>query len=623
MKKISKLLFVISILSSIVIAQESYKPLFRIYENGLYGYIDSTGQVIIPPKYKSAGEFSEGLAPVRENGYYGYIDESGKYVISPQYDYAEKFINGFAKINNNGNANVIDISGEKKILIKCPEVKELTDNRAKIRTITNKWGVIDLNGNLIIDTICDKISDVKQGIYIVNNYNGPYAAIDTSGNLIVPFGKYGYIAEFINGFAMVRWNTNINSEDMSTTSFGIIDRAGSLLFSKVNSPGFNIEGSVSKDSTFIASEYQYTLYNNRSVSWDKQLYSGIMDLQGNLVAEALEGYNLRFCNGNIYYVDSTDRYFLADRSGKITNKIIFVDSWDKESYYSLEEKKQTGKHGIIDTDLNYISEPFFDFSFRINENNQFIFGNYDDKTGASKYKLGISDINGNVILKPEYDDIDYSGFVNGIALVKKDGTTAYIDKSGKILWQKRKGTAEKITALDIDYQLSTSYNTRGYGWKAISSIIVNLERTDYKNNKLALILDDSETAVFNEEHKGISLYLINSTQKEVEAPSVDGSLYLVMQALDKDGIWKNIESYPSSFCGNSYVNTTIPAKYFFKYTAPVYEGEFKTKLRYSLTIIGKDKKITNIYSNEISGSINPAQFWRNVGWFNYVNLLEK
>src|SRR5688572_1195390 len=102
------LLFTLFFLSNITFAQVSYQPLFKIYENGLYGYIDSTGKVVIPPKYKSAGEFSEGLAPVRENGYYGYIDESGKYVLHPQYDYAQTFINGFAKININGNANIID-----------------------------------------------------------------------------------------------------------------------------------------------------------------------------------------------------------------------------------------------------------------------------------------------------------------------------------------------------------------------------------------------------------------------------------------------------------------------------------------------------------------------------------
>ena len=40
-------------------------PLFPVYVNGMKGYIDITGKMIIEPIFEDADEFSEGLAAVR------------------------------------------------------------------------------------------------------------------------------------------------------------------------------------------------------------------------------------------------------------------------------------------------------------------------------------------------------------------------------------------------------------------------------------------------------------------------------------------------------------------------------------------------------------------------------
>jgi hypothetical protein len=46
--------------------------------NGKYGYIDSSGNIIIKPKYKSAGHFSNGVAKVKAaDNKFGYIDIEG------------------------------------------------------------------------------------------------------------------------------------------------------------------------------------------------------------------------------------------------------------------------------------------------------------------------------------------------------------------------------------------------------------------------------------------------------------------------------------------------------------------------------------------------------------------
>ena len=66
------------------------------------GYIDQTGEFVIPPKFISADRFSEGLASVmvvtQQGIRSGYIDKTGAFAIAPQFTYAMAFYNGLARV---------------------------------------------------------------------------------------------------------------------------------------------------------------------------------------------------------------------------------------------------------------------------------------------------------------------------------------------------------------------------------------------------------------------------------------------------------------------------------------------------------------------------------------------
>lgn len=86
---------------------------------------------------------------------------------------------------------------------------------------------------------------------------------------------------------------------------------------------------------------------------------------------------------------------------------------------------------------------------------------------------------------------------------------------------------------------------------------------------------------------------------------------MTMQAIDKKGIWRDIEYSPQSWCGNSYHTVVLPENSMWEFTSPVYHGGQKTKLRAKLLYLsGSDRQKESIlYSNEIDGYINPGQFW--------------
>ena len=142
-----------------------------------WGYLNNTGETIIPFIYDSAEDFSEGLAAVSkgeyENSKHGFIDKTGKIVIPFDYDYAGNFSEGLATFRKGSQE-------------------------------TGKYGVIDKNGKTIVPAKYDGyIAGFSEGMAAVHNKEEKYGFIDRSGKLVIPY-KYnieyeGETSSFSNG----------------------------------------------------------------------------------------------------------------------------------------------------------------------------------------------------------------------------------------------------------------------------------------------------------------------------------------------------------------------------------------------------------------------------------------
>jgi hypothetical protein len=91
------------------------------YNGKGYGFIDRTGKMVIPAKYKQiqssfesplSKPFSEGLAPVALDQKWGYIDKKGNVAIPFEYEMATAFNNGVAQVVLNGKMIEIDLTGK-------------------------------------------------------------------------------------------------------------------------------------------------------------------------------------------------------------------------------------------------------------------------------------------------------------------------------------------------------------------------------------------------------------------------------------------------------------------------------------------------------------------------------
>lgn len=103
-----------------------------------YGFADADGNVVIPPKYVQASDFSEGLAAVRLEDNWGFINALGETIIPFEYGSAQSFVNGWAEVS--------------KYYRSLEEYQNETGDKSAItgRFDTHRWGVIDQSGNVVI-----------------------------------------------------------------------------------------------------------------------------------------------------------------------------------------------------------------------------------------------------------------------------------------------------------------------------------------------------------------------------------------------------------------------------------------------------------------------------------------
>lgn len=179
--------FVICLLftCNLLFAQE----LFVFIKNGTWGYIDSTGKVVIPPKYKIAGYFYEGLAYAAMPGEkMGYINKEGTPIIKGKYAAAANFNEGFASVLDDEDWGLINAKGEMVIEPKFANYLVFNNGLAKFkqeRGLFSTYGFIDTKGDTVLYPQYEKISDFSEGLCMASLDGNKYGYIDTKGNWVI------------------------------------------------------------------------------------------------------------------------------------------------------------------------------------------------------------------------------------------------------------------------------------------------------------------------------------------------------------------------------------------------------------------------------------------------------
>ncbi|MDR2529670.1 MAG: WG repeat-containing protein [Synergistaceae bacterium] len=233
-------------------AREFNGGLAAVRSGDLWGYIDTTGQVAIPfrfrgsepgrfsegvafvdryfidakgtPAFGGEGEtrtferasaFSEGLAAVQSDGRWGYIGPGGLFVIPPTYEDVGDFSGGMAPVRKNGLWGYIDTQGRMLInprfLRAWPFGKPEPGGRQLAAVdFEGKVGYIDRSGRFAVRPVYDEGGMFRNGLAPVrgSGTRNDWGYIDVLGREMVP-RRFNDAGTFDGGLAPVatdaRW----------------------------------------------------------------------------------------------------------------------------------------------------------------------------------------------------------------------------------------------------------------------------------------------------------------------------------------------------------------------------------------------------------------------------------
>ena len=183
-----------------------------------HGYIDLSGDIVIPAEYRLADtRFTDGVSVVRKDDLYGVIDTEGKIVLPIVYK-SRIFI-------VNSNRFTVEKDGKKEQINAKGEVIEagLADEKEK-----------------------NSISDSNEKL-IYASREGKVGFVDTEGNVVIDFqfkpSRIGICYVFFEGLASVLLDEPQSEQKAKDLSYGVINKKGELLFRLPGAPcGYFSEG---------------------------------------------------------------------------------------------------------------------------------------------------------------------------------------------------------------------------------------------------------------------------------------------------------------------------------------------------------------------------------------------
>lgn len=195
-----------------------------VYKDGLFGFTDLDGNVVIPLQYLQAGAFQEGCAPVLvalDSGQRActFIDTMGRQLFTPQYENLQPYSCGYAMIRQNHRWGLMDHAGrvalpmaygmmtdlfadtlffageETGMALFDARMKPLTpavytwtggmqDGRIPVQR-DGKYGFLDRYGREVIPCIYDAVSLFGLGRAMVSQ-GDRYGIVDTAGRTVLP-----------------------------------------------------------------------------------------------------------------------------------------------------------------------------------------------------------------------------------------------------------------------------------------------------------------------------------------------------------------------------------------------------------------------------------------------------
>ncbi|OQA95412.1 MAG: KWG Leptospira [Bacteroidetes bacterium ADurb.Bin217] len=192
-------------------------------EGEKWGFMDTLGNIVIPPSYEDAMGFYNNIAAVKKNDKWGFINTKDSIIIPFIFSNVKNFKNNRFWVKNDSAWALIDRNFNQLTEFEFNEVSYFEEGLAYVKKKSD-WGFIDTMGNKIIDYKFYLANEFSEGLAFVCSTDSLCGYINKQGEIKVPFiYSYMYGGEFKEGIALV------NKIIRDTSLYGCINIKGDVI----------------------------------------------------------------------------------------------------------------------------------------------------------------------------------------------------------------------------------------------------------------------------------------------------------------------------------------------------------------------------------------------------------
>ncbi len=340
----------------------------------------------------------------------------------------------YGRVDDFSNKGFLDLEG-KEIFTKTKNAgitveSSFIENSAIVSIKSEKgekFGLINKKEEIILPIEYDKIRNIGSGRYVVKK-DGNHYVVANNGKVISSYGNIGYVFSFDNGMYAVKNAKKIYFYDESFNLISDKDRIEKTLNSKgfiavslgdkhyfIKKKDFSpIKESIPKTS--IKASEGLAGKNISSILLDYGRISASENRIGdvaNFVGENLEFDGIYSDKGIFKFRDkNTNDVVLIDKKGKMIGNTKYREIGEprEKSILSYDNKLRIEKTDVLDEFGKSIFKDKFTILRHYKKDDVYVV----QKKIGKKYKFGVADKNGKIIIKPTYNDIlfVYKGMVS-------------------------------------------------------------------------------------------------------------------------------------------------------------------------------------------------------------------
>lgn len=566
-----------------------------------YVLINAEGKILTETIYDFISKESSDCFIAVKDGLWGYLNSNGEVIIDLEYDVAYPFNGAFSLVGKNGS--YFQINKANKILNTLDWAQAPVVYNEKYLIVNNKE-IFYEDGELLLESQHYLINAPKSGIIEWTNSSDTifqYTALHDQKKLFKAFNYTDLDTLFITQQGYF----GLAKTEKFKKYYSIYTDKGEELI-KIPGEGIypNFIRVVWEEYVFWAQGSSFLpehLYDEQEVHYPMKYLSLF---QRNFRTDY--GFQLsdKYFNDQMVLLPETRKWIQFD-GRRVTGKYIFDDVLPGDDIYT--PVKLETEWFILNRKQDTLGKTPFKYIHQSGMNNGRFFASTENP-GSTGEKWAFVNLEEGIVTEEIYG-IPVIPYTNNLEsymeslyrwhadlnIVQKDGKMTFINNLGEIIWTNP--ASDPIVPKDY-FRIEFSINQGEY--KSIPS------KNDFKKNQLSVRIDPI--------NNGINVAIANTASKAALVSVQDNQFNAKLEYKNSKGEWEVIAFIDPSTCGNSYYSIEFPAKKMTMSQINLPKGNTEMLVRVSLDVDHENRMFSNEIIIKTNGSrMRVAEYFTGYG----------